>query len=238
MALPKLNNDVPKYEFKVPSTKEIKKYRPFLVKEQKVLLVAFESKDDKMVLNSMLDCIKGCVQDFNVYDAPTYDVDYAFLQVRAKSVGETAKIVHTCSDCNTENTVSIRIDEIGMDVAEKKKEDFEIKINDNITLELQHPNYKDVISNTGNSNDSETVALFKQITSCLKAVKTDDEYIRFKDEDRKEVETFVDSLTQQQLEQITQFIQNVPKIKHSQKYECKKCKKENTLELEGLQDFF
>tara|TARA_B100000242_G_C42987136_1_gene458193 strand:- start:210 stop:926 length:717 start_codon:yes stop_codon:yes gene_type:complete len=238
MALPKLNNDVPKYEFTVPSTKEVKKFRPFLVKEQKVLLVAFESKDERMILNSMLDCINGCVRDFNVYDAPTYDVDYAFLQVRSKSVGETAKIVHVCSECNTENTVNIRIDQIGMDTVEKKKENFEVKISDNVTLELKYPNYKDIISNVSDSKDSDTETLFKTIITCLKAVKTENEYVLFKDENKKDVEDFLESLTNSQLEKITQFIENVPKIKHSQKYECKKCKKENTVELEGLQDFF
>jgi len=238
MALPKLNNDVPKYEFTVPSTKEVKKYRPFLVKEQKVLLVAFESKDERMILNSMLDCIKGCVQDFNVYDAPTYDVDYAFLQVRAKSVGETAKVVHTCSNCSNESTVNIKIDEIGIDVVENKKDNFEVKINDNVTLELKYPNYKDMILNVTDSKDSETETLFKTIITCLKAVKTEDEYILFKDENKKDVEDFLESLTNSQLEKITKFIENVPKIKHSQKYECKECKTENTIELEGLQDFF
>ena len=97
MGLPQLQNDVPKYEMIVPSTKKAVKYRPFLVKEQKVLLVAFESKDPKQILNSMLDCLATCVQGVNVNNLATFDVDYMFTQVRSKSVGETTQLLHACA---------------------------------------------------------------------------------------------------------------------------------------------
>ena len=97
MALPQLKNDVPKYEMTVPSTGEVVKYRPFLVKEQKVLLVAFESKDSKQILNSMLDSISSCVPNIKLDSLATFDVDYMFTQVRSKSVGETSTILHAVS---------------------------------------------------------------------------------------------------------------------------------------------
>ena len=103
MGLPQLRNDVPKYEMIVPSTKQAVKFRPFLVKEQKVLLVAFESKDPKQILGSMLDCLESCVQGINVHELASFDVDYMFTQVRSKSVGETTQLLHPCEKCNEEN---------------------------------------------------------------------------------------------------------------------------------------
>ena len=109
MALPKLSNDRPIYEMVVPSTKETVKYRPFLVKEQKSLLVAFESQDQKQILNSMLACIESCVPGVDVMKLATFDVDYMFTQVRSKSVGETSTVLSACTECREENEVKINI---------------------------------------------------------------------------------------------------------------------------------
>ena len=121
MALPQLKNDVPKYEMTVPSTGEVVKYRPFLVKEQKVLLVAFESKDSKQILNSMLDSISSCVPNIKLDSLATFDVDYMFTQVRSKSVGETSTILHACQNCNEENEVKVRLDQIKVNIPENWK---------------------------------------------------------------------------------------------------------------------
>ena len=112
MGLPQLKNDVPKYDMIVPSTKEAVKFRPFLVKEQKVLLVAFESKDPKQILGSMLDCLGSCVQNVNVHELASFDVDYMFTQVRSKSVGETTQLLHACENCNEENEVKFNLQDI------------------------------------------------------------------------------------------------------------------------------
>ena len=107
MALPVLSNDKPTYEVVIPSSQETFKFRPFLVKEQKSLLVAYESQDMKQILNAMLNCIETCVPGINVKDLATFDVDYIFTQVRAKSVGESATILSACVECNEENEVKI-----------------------------------------------------------------------------------------------------------------------------------
>ena len=124
MALPQLKNDVPKYEMTVPSTGEVVKYRPFLVKEQKVLLVAFESKDSKQILNSMLDSISSCVPNIKLDSLATFDVDYMFTQVRSKSVGETSRILHACQNCNEENEVKVRLDQIKVNIPENWKKNY------------------------------------------------------------------------------------------------------------------
>lgn len=239
MALPRLKNDIPKYELTIPSTGNVVKFRPFLVKEQKVLLMAFESKDNKQMIGSMLDCLSSCVPDAPINELATFDVDYMFSQVRSKSVGETSTVMHACSNCNEENEVKIRLDQIKVDIGEDFKKFKDVEIDKNIVVELKYPSYFDVSKNMKSSDDmSEAEVLIESITACMKAVKTEDEYLLIKDESKEEVETFINSLTNQQLEMITNFAQNVPKLKHTENYECKKCKTENKVELEGLQDFF
>ena len=238
MALPQLKNDVPKYEMTVPSTGEVVKYRPFLVKEQKVLLVAFESKDSKQILNSMLDSISSCVPNIKLDSLATFDVDYMFTQVRSKSVGETSTILHACTKCNEENEVKVRLDQIKVDIPENWKKTTEIEISKDIIVELKFPTYKDISYLNIDDNASDAELLMDTVAACMKAVKTEDEYILIKDEPKEEVEKFINSLTNQQLEKITNFASNAPKLSHTQNYECKKCKTENKIELSGLQDFF
>tara|TARA_B100000123_G_scaffold62403_1_gene43706 strand:+ start:1420 stop:2136 length:717 start_codon:yes stop_codon:yes gene_type:complete len=238
MALPRLKNDVPRYEMTVPSTEEVVKFRPFLVKEQKVLLVAIESKDNKQILNSMLDSISSCVPNVKLDDLSTFDVDYMFTQIRSKSVGETSTVMHACIKCNEENEVKIKLDDIKVDIPQNWKNTTEVKISDDITVELKFPTYKDVSSIDFNEDTPDTEVLMDTVRACMKAVKTDDEYILIKDETKEEVENFINSLTNQQLEKITEFATNSPKLSHTQMYECKKCKTENKIELNGLQDFF
>ncbi len=238
MALPQLKNDVPKYEMTVPSTGEVVKYRPFLVKEQKVLLVAFESKDSKQILNSMLDSISSCVPNIKLDSLATFDVDYMFTQVRSKSVGETSTILHACQNCNEENEVKVRLDEIKVNIPENWKKTTEIEISKDISVELKFPTYKDISYLNIDDNASDAELLMDTVAACMKAVKTEDEYILIKDEPKEEVEKFINSLTNQQLEKITNFASNAPKLSHTQNYECKKCKTENKIELSGLQDFF
>ena len=238
MALPQLKNDVPKYEMTVPSTGEVVKYRPFLVKEQKVLLVAFESKDSKQILNSMLDSISSCVPNIKLDSLATFDVDYMFTQVRSKSVGETSTILHACQNCNEENEVKVRLDQIKVNIPENWKKTTEVEIYKDISVELKFPTYKDISYINIDDNASDAELLMDTVAACMKAVKTEDEYILVKDEPKEEVEKFINSLTNQQLEKITNFASNAPKLSHTQNYECKKCKTENKIELSGLQDFF
>ena len=238
MALPVLANDKPTYEVVVPSSQETFKFRPFLVKEQKSLLVAFESQDNKQILNSMLDCLSNCIPEVNMNDLTTFDVDYMFTQIRSKSVGETSTIMHACKECNEENEVKIRLDEIKVQMSDNWKKVVDVEIDKNIIVELKYPSYKDMSYIKVDDNASDTEVMMDTITACMKAVKTEDEYLLIKDEPREEVEKFVNSLTNQQLEKITNFASDAPKLMHTENYNCKKCNAENKIELSGLQDFF
>ena len=238
MALPKLNNDQPVYEMVIPSTKETVKYRPFLVKEQKSMLVAFESQDMKQILNAMLNCIETCVPGINVKDLATFDVDYIFTQVRAKSVGESATILSACVECNEENEVKINLEDIKMESSEIKTK--VIPITDKINVEMKYPTYNDMLGNPNfmKQGTNQTEILFESIVSCMHSVQTEDDNIVISQEPREEIEKFVNSLNNEQLTKITEFVESMPTMKHEEKFTCKKCKHENTVELKGLQDFF
>lgn len=237
MALPRLSNDRPIYEMVVPSTKETVKYRPFLVKEQKSLLVAFESQDQKQILNSMLACIESCVPGVDVMKLATFDVDYMFTQVRSKSVGETSTVLSACTECREENEVKINLADINVKSDGLKTE--VIEISDDISLEMKYPTYEDTLGYVKSElSDNAAETMFNSIATCINAVQTKDENILLKHEPREEIETFINSLTTQQLEKITSFVDGMPTLIHEQKYTCKKCSHENTLQMKGLQDFF
>ena len=137
MALPKLN-DAPKYEIAVPSTGQKVRYRPYLVKEEKVLMLAMESQDQRSALNAIVDTIESCVQDdLNTKDLTTFDVEYLFTQIRSKSVGETAKIGVTCTHCDQQNEIEIKLDDIK--VGNPDGLETNIELTDNITLLMRWP---------------------------------------------------------------------------------------------------
>lgn len=238
MALPVLTNDKPMYEVVVPSTKQKHGFRPFLVKEQKSMLVAFESQDDQQVLTTMLNCIESCVPGIDVKKLATFDVDYIFTQIRAKSVGETSTVLTSCVKCEEKTEVKVNLQDIKIENTEVNSS--VIPITDKIKIEMKYPTYHDVMRNPQymENKDKKVEALFDSIVSCMHAVQTENENILIKDESREEIEKFVNSLNNQQLEKITMFVESMPTLQHEQKFTCEKCGHENSLELKGLQDFF
>ena len=234
MALPKLN-DSPKYEIVIPSTQKSIKYRPFLVKEQKVLLMALESEDQRQILNSIVSTIDACVIDpINTSELTTFDVEYMFTQIRAKSVGETSDIQIRCKSCEHMNPVKIKLDDIKIDMPNTEKT---IKINDQYSITMKYPKYASSID-TAVSGKSSTEQMYGLIANCLDTLLTEDEIINFADESKEDVLNFVESLTSTQFEQIVAFVQNMPQLKHDVKYDCEACGEHNEIELQGMQDFF
>lgn len=235
MALPKINT-APEYELVIPSSGKTLKFRPFLIKEQKILLIALESKDEKQVLSAINNTILACVKDnVSLSSLTTYDTEYIFTQIRSKSVGETAKIISQCQECSTSNPVVINFDAITL--SNKSPAEKVIKLNDQYSVKLKHPSYQDL--GTGfDPNVSSTQKLIESVIVCLDSLITEDEIIKFKDETKEDVEAFIDNMTAQQLEDIMQFINNVPAISYDLKYDCTKCGHHNEITLKGLGDFF
>lgn len=233
MALPKLNAG-PSYQMVIPSTKDKVNYRPFLVKEEKNLMIAMESNDSKSVILTLLDTIKSCVSEPLSVDALTsFDMEYMFLQIRSKSVGETTKIGLTCSECNTRNDVEINVSDIKVDVPDIENK---IALSDTITLEMGWPTATDLV-NSGISDEATTEELFNLMTSCFKYVETEDERINMRDESEADVKAFVESMSSVQFDKVKQYIEQMPKLKHTIKYDCANCGHHNTTSVEGLNAF-
>jgi len=236
MALPKLN-DLPNYELVIPSTGNTVSYRPFLVKEQKVLLMALESQDEKQILRAMIDTIKSCINDpIKIESLATFDIEYIFTQLRSKSTGETSKVNLKCTECEEYTEVAINLDEIKIEL---NNDNELIELTDKYTLKMKYPQYSGLLLQT-ESNDADTLtnAIFKMIIMCLDELRTEEEIIKFSDEPREEIENFLEGLTTTQLDLIMNFVNNLPKLEHKVDFNCNACNHENSLTLQGLQDFF
>ena len=231
MALPRLN-DVPKYTLKIPSTNKEITYRPFLVKEQKVLLMALESQDDKQILQAVLDTIEACVLDkINATNLALFDLEYVFLKIRSVSVGEGAEVTIKCQKCENPVKTKIDLNSITFD----KMPENRIKINDKYTIQMMYPTFNTTISGVSNSTLAEQVYI--AALGCLDKLLTNDEVIDFKDETEEEKKAFLESLTALQFESIIEFVNNLPRLRKEVEYKCEECNTINKTTLEGLQDF-
>lgn len=238
MALPKLNA-LPQYEVVIPSSGELVKYRPFLVKEQKVLLMALETQDQRAIYNAMLNVIEACIEDgTDVNTLTTYDVEYLFVMIRSKSVGENIELRMICQEdeCKTPTSVAIPIDDLKPPAVESKTNI--VLLTDDISLELEHPSITRVQEVALKVDTNETAVLLQLMKAAIKSVRTEDERIIFKEETEAEQNDFIDNLNSNQLSQIMTFVQNIPAMTHFVEWKCDGCGKHNERTLRGLTDFF
>jgi len=236
MALPRIN-ETPNYDLIVPSTQKKVSFRPFLTKEQKILLMALETQDNKKILGAITDTIAACAPDIELNKLTTFDVEYIFTQMRAKSVGERSKVGIKCSECGHQNEISIDLEKIQMEVPDKKANT--IKLNDTWTLKLKYPSYVHMINNQNViDNESPTSTIMAMIATCLDSLMSEEENIRFADESNEAIVDFIDNLNADQFEKVMKFVQDMPKLRHDVTFNCESCNHENKLTLEGMNDFF
>ena len=232
--LPKLN-DTPKYQLTIPSSGKKVKYRPYLVKEEKILLTAVEMGNFTTMINAIVDTIKACVQeDVKVDDLSTFDIEYMFLKIRGKSVGENINIKGGCTECSAQNDISINIDDINI---EKSKQDKKVQLTDQVSLILKYPSYTD-ISSSMNNDDEDLNFAFEMSLNVIDSIQTENENIKASDVERSELRDFVESMSSAQYAKITNFISEMPSLKHEVKFKCTSCEADNTIVLEGINDFF
>jgi len=236
MALPKLNN-TPKYDLVIPSTSKAVKFRPYLVKEEKILLLAMETKDAGQALNAVLDTIIACVDEkIDPNSLTTFDIEYMFVKIRSKSVGETSEIGVKCSECEHTNKVAVDLQAIDITVP---KTDFMVQLTDDIIVEMSYPHFGAMAKNKKLVNSSSaTEQTFEMIMSVMKAIHTGDQRIDLKDVSHKELEDFIESMTGDQLQKIRAFVETIPKLTHDVHFNCVQCKHTNTYTVEGMQNFF
>lgn len=234
MALPKLN-DTPKYNVTIPSTQKTTRFRPFLVKEQKILLMALESQDEKQILSAIVDTIEACAQEpIHTEKLTPFDIEYLFVKIRSKSVGEKSTVNIKCESCETDNKIEIDLDSI--DISDKNKTK-KVVLNDQYTLEMKYPTYTEVM-NSNIKTDSVANQLYSSIILSMDKLHTNDELIDMKNETWEEKEQFVDSLTNDQFQKMIDFISNAPNLRHTAVFKCTSCGTENSRVLAGIRDFF
>ena len=234
MALPKL--DTPTYELEQPSTGEKIKYRPFLVKEQKTLMMAQESKDDKQVRDALASLISGCTfEAVDPFKIPIFDVEYLFLRIRGKSVGEKVDLNLLCpDDRETRVKKTINLEDIGVNM--KVGHTNEIGITENIKIFMKYPTLSDVVDMGQDMNSSDDV--FKMVKRCVNEIHEGEKVFSKIDISESELEEFVDSLTAEQFSGITNFFDTMPKVQHSIEVTNPKTKKKGEVVIEGIESFF
>ena len=238
MPLPKIST--PSYELVIPSNKNKIKFRPFLVKEEKVLIIAMESQDNKQIANAIKDVLSACIltRGVKINDLSTFDIEYLFLNIRGKSVGEEVEVMVTCpDDGETQVPTVINLDDIKVQVNDKHSQD--IVLDGEYTLRMKYPSMEEFIK-TNFSSDGEVAVddTFKLIASCVEQVYSEEESWAGADCTKKELSDFVESLNSKQFKDIERFFDTMPKLSHTVKVINPKTKKENEVVLEGLQSFF
>ena len=234
MALPKL--DTPVYELEQPSTGDTIKYRPFLVKEQKSLMMASESNDDKQVKEALAGLISNCTfSKIDPFKIPIFDIEFLFLRIRGKSVGEKIDLSLLCPDDNkTRVNKSVNLEEIGVNM--KVGHTNEIDITDNIKMVMRYPTLNDMTDMSADANNIEDV--FSMIRRCVHEIHDDKKVYNRVDISDKELEEFIDSLTGEQFEKVGGFFETMPKVQHSVEVTNPKTKKKGEVVIEGIQSFF
>ena len=236
MALPKIG--YPTYELELPSTGKSVKYRPFLVKEEKVLLLALEAEDEKQVIGAVKDLLKNCViSRIKVETLPSFDLEYLFLKIRAASIGEIINLTVTCLDDNkTEVQTEININEVN--VKKEKGHSTKILFDKNTGIVMRYPSMKEFVDREFLQKEMKTEDVYDFIADSIDQIFDAEEVYDSTTTTKKEFRQFVDGLTTKQFEKIQQFYSTAPKLSHTFKVTNPNTGKESDYTIEGLQSFF
>jgi hypothetical protein len=223
----------PEYTAVVPSTQETLRYRPFLVKEEKILYFAMESGEQKDMINAIKQIFKACfLDDINLDKLTYFDFEYLFLQLRTKSVSEVSEFTLTHQKCETTTDVKLPLDKVNVKFIEDAS--TIIDITDDLGIQMRYPSIDDV-QKVENADIDSIIDLFCDCVVNVFEKKTDKVYDGF---EKKELKIWIENLTQTQFKNITNFFETMPKLSHELKYQCKVCDEEVSITLEGLQSFF
>jgi hypothetical protein len=233
MALPKIAS--PTYDLTVPSSKDTLKYRPFLVKEEKLLLLANESGEDTEIMGAVKQIITNCVfEKLDVDDLALFDLEYIFLRIRAKSVGEVVNLKLLCPDDEeTYVDVSVNLDEVAVQFNEEHESN--IQLDDSISLIMRYPQFSFAQES---SEGSETEYIFKMIKSCIGTIVDGETIYERADFTDKDLDTFIESLTSEHFQRLQKFFETMPRLQHEVKFKNPNTKKQQKVTLEGMNAFF
>lgn len=238
MPLPKIAT--PTYELEIPSLKKTVKYRPFLVKEEKILIIAMESEDPSQIAEALKTVIGNCIltRGIKVEQLSIFDIEYLFLNIRGKSVGEEVDVLLTCPDDGvTQVPASINLDEINVVV--KPEHSRDIKLDDSLTLRMKYPSMQEFVkTNFAGDGDTTVDDTFNMITSCVEQIYNEEESWAASDVTNKELNEFIEQLTSQQFKEVERFFETMPKLSHTVKVKNPNTGVVSDIVLEGLTSFF
>ena len=237
MPLPKIST--PTYELEIPSTKKKIRYRPFLVKEEKILIIAMESQSDTEIANAVKDVLSTCIltKGVKVDTLSTFDIEYLFLNIRGKSVGEDVEVLVTCPDDNkTKVPVRINLDDIKIITHDDHKRD--IKLDDSLLMRMRYPSINEFIKSNFSTSDVKSEDTFDLIISCIEQIYNDEESWSTSDCTKEEMNDFLDQLNSNQFKEIEKFFDTMPKLSHTLTVNNPNTKVKSDVKLEGLAAFF
>ena len=237
MPLPKIST--PTYELELPSTGKKIKYRPFLVKEEKILIIAMESEDEKQITNAIKEVISSCIitRGVKVDQLSTFDIEYLFLNIRGKSVGEEVEVMVTCpDDGETQVPTIINLDDI--QIQKGKNHSRDIKLDDNLVLRMKYPSLEEFIKNNFSGEEVTVDNTFDLIASCVEQVYSEEESWSAADCTKKELTQFLEQLSSKQFKEIEIFFETMPKLSHTVNVKNPNTGVDNEIVLEGLTAFF
>jgi len=232
----------PTYELEIPSLKKKIKYRPFLVKEEKILIIAMESEDPKQIAEALKTVIGNCIltRGIKVDQLSIFDIEYLFLNIRGKSVGEDVDVLLTCPDDGTTQVpATINLDEIKVVV--KSEHSRDIKLDDSLTLRMKYPSMQEFVKNNFSNEDNSNSGVqdtFNMIASCIEQIYNEEESWAAADSTKKELNDFLEQLTSQQFKEVEKFFETMPKLSHTVKVKNPNTGVESEVVLEGLTSFF
>ena len=235
MALPLSNT--PTYTLTVPSTGKQVKYRPFLVKEEKALLIAQQSEDPVVMIDTIKSIIAACVKELDVDTLATFDIEYIFAQIRAKSVGETVDLIFYCDTCTDEKAnIKLTFDLTKLEVEKNPNHSAKIELYDDVGVVMKYPSIE-TLTQLQNI-DGGVEGIFGIITNCIDYIYNSEEVFYAKEHTQKELEDFLENMTSDQFAKVQQFFETMPRIRQEVDYNCPVCGKHHHKVLEGIQSFF
>jgi hypothetical protein len=237
MALPM--SSTPTYTLTIPSTGKEVKYRPFLVREEKALMMAQQSEDPIVMVNTLKDVIKTCVVgDFNADEIATFDLEYIFTQLRAKSVGETVDLIFPCDVCEDEKArVQISFDITKLQVEKSPDHNNKVELFGDVGVVMKYPTMQ-VLNKLQNLDTNNLDDLFKIVAECIDYIYQGDELFYGKEQSQEELLDFINNLTSEQFAKVQKFFETMPRLKQEVNYNCPVCNRAHNKVLEGLQSFF
>ena len=234
MALPKMA--VPMYSVVLPSTGQELQMRPYLVKEEKILMIALESNDPQQISTAVRNIIVSCIEDIIDMDELTvFDIEKLFLELRSISVGETVELSIKCSECEENNTAAVNLKEVNL--SEYVQGANIIQLDTSIGIELKYPTVNDITDISAGKLES-VEGMMELITNCIVNIFDADNVYSAKDEKKEALNEFIDGLSSAQFKKIKAFFESTPMLVHNIEFKCSKCEHENSIELKGLNSFF